>query len=65
MRMESIVVSETGSIEINIYDLPKSCVLIISEGKVKLSELPHFAETKIITNQGKVRRVKWDEGEEF
>ena len=29
------------------------------------SKLQKFAETKIITHQGQVKRVKWDEGEEF
>jgi hypothetical protein len=28
-------------------------------------ELPQHGETKIITHQGKVKRVKFDEGEEF
>lgn len=65
MKMKSVAIKNTGLLEINIFDLPKSCVLIISEGQVKLSELPAYAETKIITNQGKVKRVKWDEGEEF
>ncbi|MGG0666743.1 XtrA/YqaO family protein [Viridibacillus arvi] len=32
---------------------------------MKLAELPPFAETKIYTHQGKVQRVKWDEGETF
>jgi len=46
-------------------DLPMNCVIIISNGKAKLSELPAFAETKITTHQGKVTRVKWDEGDTF
>lgn len=65
MRMRQIYISEVGMLEIDVMELPKSCVLIISEGHVKLSELPPYAETKIFTHGGKVKRVKWEEGEEF
>jgi len=30
-----------------------------------MAELPAQAETWIITHQGKVKRVKWEEGEDF
>ncbi|MGN4124872.1 XtrA/YqaO family protein [Lysinibacillus sphaericus] len=30
-----------------------------------VAELPDRTETKIIMHQGQVKRVKWDEGEEF
>ncbi|KKB34390.1 hypothetical protein QY97_02463 [Bacillus thermotolerans] len=39
--------------------------LVICDGKVKVADLPQHGETKIVTHQGKVKRVKWDEGEEF
>ncbi|WP_435874422.1 XtrA/YqaO family protein [Priestia megaterium] len=35
------------------------------DGKARLTELPHDGETKVITHQGKVKRVKFNEGEEF
>ncbi|MGB5945331.1 XtrA/YqaO family protein [Paenisporosarcina sp.] len=65
MRMREINISTNGVVELDIMELPPSCVAIISKGKAKMSELPAFAETKITTHQGKVTRVKWDEGEEF
>jgi len=65
MRMKEIEVHSCGEVILNLRELPKSCVVIISEGKAKFTELPIFAETKIITHAGKVKRVKWDEGEEF
>ena len=65
MRMKEIDVHVSGELKLDIKELPKSCVVIISEGRAKLTELPVFAETKIITHAGKVKRVKWDEGEEF
>ncbi|MFC4411898.1 XtrA/YqaO family protein [Chungangia koreensis] len=65
MRMKEIEVDSNGELKLDLMELPSSCVLIISEGKAKLTELPVFAETKIITHAGQVKRVKWDEGEEF
>ena len=65
MRMRDIEISNTGKIELDIMELPENCVIILSKGKARLSELPAFAETKIVTHQGQVRRVKWDQGEEF
>ena len=40
-------------------------VIVIGNGKAKIADLPDFGETSIVTHQGKVKRVKWDEGEEF
>lgn len=54
-----------GKLEININDLPPNCVLVISESKVKIRELPEFGEYKIVTHEGKVRRMRKEEGEEF
>jgi len=65
MRMKEINISSNGVLELDIMELPPSCVVIISEGRLKISELPAFAETKITTHQGKVTRVRWDEGEAF
>ncbi|PSL42149.1 hypothetical protein B0H99_101397 [Planomicrobium soli] len=65
MRLQDVNISETGELKLDIMELPKSCVIIFNEGRVKLTELPPHAETKIVTHQGKVTRVKWDEGENF
>ena len=45
--------------------LPYSCVVVLSQGKARIAELSAFTETKMVTHQGQVKRVKWDEGEEF
>jgi hypothetical protein len=42
-----------------------SFAIVVCDVKAKLTELPSHGETKIITHQGKVKRVKFDEGEEF
>lgn len=65
MRMQEVKISETGELNLDIMELPINCVLVISEGKAKVFELHPHAETKIITNSGKVRRVRFEEGEEF
>jgi hypothetical protein len=36
---------------------------VVCDGKARLTELPVHGETKIVTHQGKVKRVKFDEGE--
>ncbi|PAC86840.1 hypothetical protein CHH85_09885 [Bacillus subtilis] len=43
----------------------KCFAVILSDGAARMVPLPTYGETKIITNQGKVTRVKWDEGELF
>ena len=65
MRLQDVKISETGILKLDIMELPKSCVLLISEGKVKIGELPKHAQTTIKTYDGKVKRVNFDEGEEF
>lgn len=43
----------------------KPFVIVYSEGVAKMTYLPEHGETKVITHQGMVKRVKFDEGEEF
>lgn len=52
-------------LEIDIMEIPKNCVVVISDGKAKFRELPPYGEYKIITHQGKVKRMRKEEGEEF
>lgn len=65
MRMRELKISNAGTLNLDIMELPESCVIVLSKGVAKFAELPAHAETKIITHQGQVKRVKWDEGEEF
>lgn len=55
----------SGKLEIDIMDIPSSCVIVICDGKAKLRELPPYGEYKIVTHQGKVKRMRREEGEEF
>ncbi|HEY4601242.1 MAG TPA: XtrA/YqaO family protein [Cerasibacillus sp.] len=66
MRLKDIKVDpKTMKLEIDIMNKKDNFAIVVSEGRAKIAELPQHGETKIITHQGKVKRVKWDEGEEF
>ena len=65
MRMQELKINADGRLIADIMELPDNCVIILSHGKAKVAELPAFAETKIVTHQGQVKRIRWDEGEEF
>ncbi|WP_245975439.1 XtrA/YqaO family protein [Oceanobacillus chungangensis] len=49
----------------DIMDIPSSCVIVICDGVAKLRVLPPFGEYRIVTHQGKVKRMRKEEGEEF
>lgn len=65
MRLQDVEISETGELKLDIMELPKNCIFVISGGKVKMAELQPHAETKIFTHQGQVKRVRFEEGEDF
>lgn len=65
MRMQELEINIEGKLLVDIMELPDSCVIVLSHGRAKFTELPAFAETKIVTHQGRVKRIRWDEGEEF
>ena len=65
MRMQELKINVDGKLVLDIMGLPYSCVVILSQGKAGIAELSAFTETKMVTHQGQVKRVKWDEGEEF
>ncbi|WP_208379668.1 XtrA/YqaO family protein [Alkalibacillus almallahensis] len=55
---------DNRQISVNIEGDEPFCI-VYSDGKAKITKLPTHGETKVITHQGKVKRVKFDEGEEF
>jgi NAD kinase len=66
MRLRNIFINpETKKLEIDIMEQNNSIAIVVCDGKAKVTELPEHGETKIVTHQGKVKRVKFDEGEEF
>ncbi|MDX8365301.1 XtrA/YqaO family protein [Cytobacillus sp. Hm23] len=64
MRMKEIDITDS-MFETNVNEQQTPYVVIVSNGKAKISQLPSHGETKIITHQNEVKRVKFDEGEEF
>ncbi|MEN1934984.1 XtrA/YqaO family protein [Paenibacillus sp. 102] len=66
MRRKDIEINPgITKLEIDILDISKDCVVIISNGKAKVRELPIYGEYRIITHQGRVKRMRREEGEEF
>lgn len=66
MRLNDLEINpSTHKLEIDIMEQKGSFVIVVCNGKARFTELPKHGETKIITHQGKVKRVKFDEGEDF
>jgi len=65
MNTQDIEPTSNNRLEFDMMDIPSSCVIVICDGKAKLRELPPFGEYKIVTHQGKVKRMRREEGEEF
>jgi len=66
MRLQNIDIDpSTMRLEIDIMKQKGSFAIVVCDGKARLTQLPEHGETKIITHQGKVKRVKFDEGEDF
>jgi len=65
MGQQEIELRDKDKLEVDIMEIPSSCVVVICDGKAKIRELPPFGEYKIVTHQGKVKRMRREEGEEF
>lgn len=66
MRLENIeIYPSTMKLKIDIMKYKNSFTVIVCDGRAKITAQPDRGETKIVTPQGKVKRVKFDEGEEF
>ena len=65
MNVQDIELTSANRLEIDTMEIPSSCVIVICNGKAKLRELPPFGEYRIVTHQGKVKRMRREEGEEF
>lgn len=65
MKLQNLQIDCEGMLNIDIMELLINCVVVISEGKAKVRELPEHGEYKIVTHKGKVRRMRREEGEDF
>ncbi|TDQ31899.1 XtrA/YqaO family protein [Aureibacillus halotolerans] len=66
MRLKPLAVNiDTGKIDLDVLQQETPFIVVACNGTYKLCELPEHGETKVITHQGQVKRVKFDEGEEF
>lgn len=65
MEEQEIELTDKSMLEFDIMDIPSSCVIVVCDGKAKMRELPLHGEYKIVIHQGKVKRMRREEGEEF
>ncbi|MEM1505946.1 XtrA/YqaO family protein [Domibacillus sp. 8LH] len=57
--MKDIIIDpSTMKLELDIMEITGTCVLVVCDGKVKVRELPTHREYKIVTHQGKVKRMR-------
>lgn len=63
--MKELQIVSQSILNIDIMDLTKSCVIVISDERARVADLPPYANTVIKAHKGIVTRVNWDEGEAF
>ncbi|EST12135.1 XtrA/YqaO family protein [Sporolactobacillus laevolacticus] len=52
-------------LNIDIIGNREPFAIVARDGKARMTKFPKHGEKIIVTHQVKVKRVKWDEGEEF
>jgi len=65
MGVQDIDLNSANRLDFDTMEIPSSCVIVICDGKAKVRELPPFGEYRIVTHQGKDKRMRREEGEEF
>ncbi|MDF2536609.1 MAG: hypothetical protein K0R18_2771 [Bacillales bacterium] len=66
MRLKEMKIDPaTMQLNVDIINKKEAFAIVVCDGKARMTKLPEHGETVIVTHQGKVKRVKWDEGEEF
>ncbi|WP_034757871.1 XtrA/YqaO family protein [Rossellomorea vietnamensis] len=66
MRLSDVEINpSTLKLEIDIMDKEGSFAVVVCDGRAKVAELPLHGEMNIVTHQGKVKRIRWNEGEDF
>ncbi|WP_164670945.1 XtrA/YqaO family protein [Virgibacillus doumboii] len=52
-------------VDVDLEEGKTPFIVVYCQGEAKITYLPEHGETKVVTHQGKVKRVKFDEGEDF
>jgi len=66
MRLKTLPINpKTQQLIVDIMEQNSSFAVVVCDGIAKLIELPDHGEAKIIMHEGKVKRLRFDEGEEF
>lgn len=61
MNKDISICRNAENLELGIMELPTNCVVVISGGKAMIRELPEFGEYRIMTHQGKIKRMRREE----
>ncbi|MFB5664368.1 XtrA/YqaO family protein [Alteribacillus sp. HJP-4] len=65
-RLKDLYVDpKTGALNLDIMEQNSSFAIVECEGRARATLLPEHGETKIVTHQGKVKRIKYDGGSNF
>jgi hypothetical protein len=63
LRLKYIEINPiTGKMGIDTTKYDKPVVILISDGKARETFLPDHGVTTLVTHQGKLKRVRFDEG---
>lgn len=65
LEQDITINTENMTLSVDIMDMKTNCVIVICDGKAKVRELPEHGEYRIVTHQGKVKRMRSEEREEF
>ncbi|WLR52446.1 XtrA/YqaO family protein [Bacillus tianshenii] len=66
MKSQILTIKDSSTLEIDLEkEGNEPFVVVYCEGKAKICRLPSHGEYRIITHQGKVKRMRNEEGEEF
>lgn len=63
--MDNLNFNSSGQLVLNEQELPKNCVLLIVDGKVKVQPLHDFGIIEIKTHQGKIKQIAHTENLQF
>jgi hypothetical protein len=53
MKLQGIDINDKDMLELEIMEMPSSCVIVICVGKAKIREFPPFGEYRIGLTKGK------------
>ncbi|RIJ64156.1 XtrA/YqaO family protein [Rummeliibacillus sp. POC4] len=65
MELNDLRIDTNGALYVKAEQLSKNCILIVSNDKAKVMQLPDYATAEVKTCGGKVHQVKCTESKLF